>query len=195
MKKNILILLALTGLLLAFKPKSDVYTVDVTKSKIEWIGRKVTGQHAGEIKIASGTLSADGKNLTRGSFNINMTSMTCTDLDATSGGKLLGHLKSEDFFSTEKNPVSKFVITKVTPTGDEKATIDGKLTIKGITRPISFVASVKQQDDFIVAVAKGIKVDRTKYNIKYGSKNFFASIGDKAIDDEFELTINLVAKK
>lgn len=195
MKKNILVLLALTGLFFAFKPKADVYTVDAGKSKIEWIGRKVTGQHAGEIKIASGSLSADGKKLAGGAFNINMTSMTCTDLDATYGGKLLGHLKSEDFFSTEKNPVSKFVITKVTPAGEEKVTITGNLTIKGITSPITFAASVKQEGNVIVAVAKGIKVDRTKYDIKYGSKNFFASIGDKAIEDEFELTINLVAKK
>jgi len=195
MKKNILVLLALTGLLFAFKPKTDVYTVDAAKSKIEWIGRKVTGQHAGEIKIASGSLSADGKKLAGGAFDINMTSMTCTDLDATYGGKLLGHLKSEDFFSTEKNPTSKFAITKVTPAGADKVTITGNLTIKGITNAISFPASVKQQGNVIVAVANGVKIDRTKFDIKYGSKSFIAGIGDKAIDDEFELTINLVAKK
>lgn len=195
MKKNLLVLLALTGILFAFKPKADVYTVDVARSKIEWIGRKVTGQHSGEIKIATGNLNANGKALASGTFAMDMTSMTCTDLDATNGGKLLGHLKSDDFFSVQKNPTSKFVITKITATGAEKATITGDLTIKGITNSISFPASVKQEGSFIVAVAKGVKINRTQFDIKYGSKSFIAGIGDKAIDDEFELNIDLVAKK
>ncbi|MEO5910654.1 MAG: YceI family protein [Pelobium sp.] len=195
MKKKLLTLLALTGLLFAFKPVADVYSVDVTKSKIEWIGRKVTGTHKGELKIASGSLNANGKNLTGGSFVMDMTSMSNTDLDAGSGAKLLGHLKSEDFFSVEKNPTSKFEITKVTAAGADKVNITGKLTIKGITNEVSFPATVKQQGTFLVAVANGVKIDRTKFDIKYGSKSFIEGIGDKAIDDDFELNINLVAKK
>lgn len=195
MKKLLLSLVVLSGLFVAFKPAADVYTVDLAKSKIVWIGRKVTGQHTGELKITSGSLTANGKALNGGNFVMDMKSMTCTDLDASNGGKLLGHLKSDDFFSVEKNPTSKFEIIKITAAGSDKVTIVGKLTIKGITSDVSFPASVKQQAGVIVAVANNVKIDRTKYDIKYGSKSFFASIGDKAIDDEFELNINLVAKK
>lgn len=195
MNRKLLMLIAITGLLFAFKPVADVYTVDVTKSKIEWIGRKVIGEHKGELKIASGSLNASGKTLTGGSFVMDMTSMSNTDLDAGSAGKLLGHLKSDDFFSVEKNPTSVFEITKITAAGTDKVNVVGKLTIKGITGDISFPATVKQQGSFIVAVANGVKIDRTKFDIKYRSKSFIAGIGDKAIDDEFELNINLVAKK
>lgn len=195
MKKLILSLIVLSGLFISFKPAADVYTVDLTKSKIVWVGRKVTGQHTGELKIASGSLTANGKALSGGNFVMDMKSMTCTDLDATNGGKLLGHLKSNDFFSVEKNPTSKFEITKVTAAGSGKVNILGKLTIKGITSDVSFPANVVQKKGVIVAVANSVKIDRTKYDIKYGSKSFIADIGDKAIDDQFELNINLVAKK
>jgi polyisoprenoid-binding protein YceI len=195
MKKKLLVLIALSGALFSFTPKADVYTVDITKSKIEWIGRKVTGQHSGELKIASGSLNASGKSLTGGSFVMDMKTISNTDLDASNGQKLLGHLKSEDFFSTDKNPTSKFEILSITNVNADKVTVKGNLTIKGITNEISFPATVKQQGSFIVAVANSVKIDRTKFDIKYGSKSFIAGIGDKAIDDEFELNINLVAKK
>jgi len=195
MKKNLIVLIALTGILFSFAPKADVYNVDLSKSKIEWIGRKVTGKHSGELKIASGTLNANGKSLVGGSFVMDMKSMSNTDLDASNGQKLLGHLKSDDFFSTEKNPTSKFEITNITALGADKVTIKGKLTIKGITNEISFPATVKQQGSFIVAVANSVQIDRTKFDIKYGSKSFIEGIGDKAIEDNFELNINLVAKK
>jgi len=195
MKKIVLSILALTGLFFAFKPAANVYTVDVSKSKIEWIGKKITGQHKGEIKLADGTLNAEGNKLVGGSFNIDMSTITCTDLDVDNGSKLLGHLKSPDFFSVEKNPKSNFQITNVSVIDGSKVNITGNLTIKGINNKITFPASVQQKGNFLVAVASGVKVDRTKYDIKYGSKNFIAGIGDKAIDDEFELNINLVAKK
>ncbi len=195
MKKNLIALFLLSSILFAFKPVADVYTVDVNKSKIEWVGRKVTGQHTGEIKLASGSLSANGKSLIGGSIVIDMTSLSNTDLDAENAGKLLGHLKSEDFFSVAKNPTALFKITKVATAGAGKVNITGDLTIKGITNAVSFPASVAQKGGILVASANGVKVDRTKFDIKYGSKNFISGIGDKAIDDEFELNISLVAKK
>jgi polyisoprenoid-binding protein YceI len=195
MKKLTLTLAAITVLFFAFKPASTTYKVDTAASKIVWTGKKITGEHTGEIKLASGTLSADGKKLVDGNFAIDMTTMTCTDLDATNGAKLLGHLNSDDFFSTEKNKVAQFKITNVSTETAGSVNITGDLTIKGITNKITFPASVQQKGNVIVAVAKGVKVDRTKYDIKYGSKSFFASIGDKAISDDFELDINLVAKK
>lgn len=199
MRKSISILSLVTGVILfmAFtKPvKKEIFKIDTEKSSIEWIGKKVTGQHNGTIKIASGHLELNNKTFKGGSFLIDMKSIVILDLKGEYNDKLSGHLKSDDFFSVEKNPTSKFEITKITPAGADRVNISGNLTIKGIKQPLSFPATIKKQDNTLVAVAKGIKVDRTKYDIKYGSKSFFSSIGDKAIDDEFELAINLVAKK
>ena len=193
MKKNFLTLAILAGMavFMSFdKPVKDVtYTVDPERSTIDWTAKKVGGGHTGTIKITSGNLVHNGKSLTKGTFLINMSSIT------SDNAKLTTHLKSDDFFSTEKNPNSKFEILKVTPVGADRVNISGNLTIKGISQPISFPATVKTQKNIVVAVANNIRVDRTKYDIKFRSKTFFLEIGDKAIDDEFELNINLVAKK
>ncbi len=189
-------LLASTVLFLAFtKPKTETYKVDTQKSSIEWIGRKVSGQHNGTIKVAGGELVVNGAAVKGGFVNIDMNSIAVSDLQGEMNGKLVGHLKSDDFFSTEKNPVSKFVIKKVTPAGNDRVNVTGDLTIKGITKSLTFPATVKKDGNVVVAVAKGVKVNRAQYDVRYGSKTFFADIADKAIDDEFELAFNLVARK
>ena len=169
--------------------KVDTYKVDTQASSIDWIGRKITGQHTGKIKISSGDLLVNGNAIKGGSFVMDMNSMN------SDSQKLTGHLKTDDFFSVEKNPTSKFVITKVTGAGKDRINVIGDLTIKGITQSISFPATVKKEGNAIVAVAKNVMIDRSKFDIRYGSKSFFNDIGDKAIDDNFELGINLVAKK
>ncbi len=195
MKKILsMVVLGLTFVGFAFTtaPKATTFKVDTQKSIILWNAKKVTGEHSGTIKLSGGELSLNGGNLTAGSFTINMTTITSTD---GGGARLEGHLKSEDFFSVEKNPTSTFVITKVTPTAAGTIMVAGNLTIKGITKPLSFPANLAAKGNSLTAVAKGVKVDRTKYDIRYGSKSFFDSIGDKAIDDEFTLDITLVASK
>lgn len=169
--------------------KTETYKVDTEQSSIDWIGRKVTGEHNGKIKITSGEVVLNGKAIKGGSFVMDMTSIT------SDSERLTGHLKNDDFFSVEKNPTSKFVITKVTAAGTDRINVTGNLTIKGITESITFPASVKKEGNSIVAVAKNVLVNRAKFDIRYGSKTFFNDIGNKAIDDNFELSINLVAKK
>jgi len=189
-------LLASTVLFLAFtKPKTETYKVDTEKSSIEWIGRKVTGQHNGVIKLAGGELAVAGNTVKAGTVTIDMNSITVLDLEGNSKDKLTGHLKSEDFFSVEKNPTSKFQITKVSAASADRINVTGNLTIKGITKSLTFPATVKKQGDVVVAVAKGVKVNRAQYDIRYGSNSFFGDLGNKAIDDDFELAFNLVAKK
>ncbi|HEY0668792.1 MAG TPA: YceI family protein [Sphingobacteriaceae bacterium] len=190
-KFTLSILSGFAFMLLSFTPpKDEVFKVDTEKSSINWTGRKVTGQHSGNIKIASGQLIYTKKALKSGSFIIDMNSLTCSDSE-----KVQNHLKTDDFFSVEKNPVSKFVITNVANAGTDRVNITGDLTIKGITQPLTFPATVKRQGDAIVAVAKGVKVNRVKYDIKYRSLAFFSNIGDKAINDEFELDVNLLARR
>jgi polyisoprenoid-binding protein YceI len=179
-----------TIFMMAFNPiNEDVYTIDAANSSIGWTAKKVGGGHIGTVKITEGSLVYDGKSLQKGIFLMDMSSITSDNARVTT------HLKSPDFFSAEKSPTSKFEITSVSPAGKDRVNITGNLTIKGITHPLTFPATVKQGKGVLVAAASGIRVDRTKYDIKFRSKTFFGDIGDKAIDDEFELSINLTAKK
>lgn len=193
--RNTLIALFVAFLAFAFTSKNTEYKVDTQQSKITWVGRKVTGEHSGTISIVNGKLFWDGKNLKGGSFDIDVASIKNTDLtDEENNQKLVGHLKSDDFFSAEKYPTATLVITKVTPIGQNQSQVKGNLTIKGITKEIQFPATVQETGNQIHAKAK-IMVDRTKYDIQYGSGSFFENLGDKAIDNEFELHVNLVAEK
>lgn len=174
--------------------KTVEYKLDNTKSKVTWIGKKVTGEHTGHINVSEGTIVTEGNNIIGGIFHIDMTSITCTDLKDGMDKKLVGHLKSDDFFSVDKHPKATLVVKSATAAGNDKYNIKGDLTIKGITQPIEFPAFIKISKKLIAAKAE-ITVDRTKYDIKYRSKNFIEDIGDKAIDNNFILNVDLVAKK
>ena len=161
--------------------------IDAATSKITWLGKKVTGQHGGTINIKEGNLVFAGKKLTGGTVNVDMTSLVCTDLKAGEGKeKIEGHLKSEDFFGTEKFQTSKIVFKKVVASGKNSYTVTADLSIKEKTNPITFELTVIGNN-----AAAALKVDRTKYDIKYGSGSFFDNLGDKAISDEFELNVAL----
>jgi polyisoprenoid-binding protein YceI len=173
--------------------KSVTYNLDTKSTTATWLGKKVTGEHTGTINILKGTISSDGKTLTGGTFEIDMNSITCTDLkDPEWAGKLVGHLKADDFFGVEKNPTAKFELTKAILKEGNNYDVTGKLTIKGITNEITFPAMIKMDAKTLVTIAK-ITVNRTKFDIKYGSASFIEGIGDKAISDDFELSINIVA--
>ncbi|MEH6309139.1 YceI family protein [Olivibacter sp. CPCC 100613] len=178
------------------KSKNAVnYKIDQQKSKITWLAKKVSGEHSGEIKIASGNLNFDGQHLIGGDFILDTRSISVTDVkDKETNGKLVGHLKNDDFFAVEKFPEARFVITNVKKKSDGLYDVQGNLTIKGITKPISFSATTKVVDQQIVANAK-IRVNRTDYGIKFRSTNFFENLGDKAIYDDFDLQVNLVANR
>lgn len=177
------------------KAKATTYKVDNQKSILNWEGKKVTGQHNGNVKLTEGTLTVDGNKPTGGTFAFDMNSITSLDLtDAGYNAKFIGHMKSEDFFNTAKYPTSKFAITKVTPKGGNKFDITGNMTIKGISNVVTFPATVTVAGNTITANGKAV-LDRTKYDIKYGSKSFFENIGDKAIYDDFTIEMKLVATK
>lgn len=160
--------------------------VDATKSKIEWLGKKVTGQHNGDIKLKEGALVFNGSKLVGGNFTVDMTTINTTDLSGDYKGKLDGHLKSDDFFGVAKFPTAKLVFKTVADKGNNVTTVTADLTIKGKTNPVTFDITVNGN----TATTKVI-VDRAKYDIKYGSGSFFDNLGDKTIYDEFELDVTL----
>jgi polyisoprenoid-binding protein YceI len=165
------------------------FKIESAQSHIDWIGRKVTGAHNGTIAIKSGLLTLTNNQLTGGKFIIDTTSIVILDVtDAATNAQFAGHLASDDFFSSEKFPDAVFEITAV----NEKR-VEGDLTIKGITHPISFDAEVTANGDSIQASGK-IVVDRTRYEMKFRSGNFFTNLGDTLIYNEFDLNVSITAK-
>ncbi|MDA8792098.1 YceI family protein [Bacteriovoracaceae bacterium] len=160
--------------------------IDTAKSKLKWKGTKVTGEHLGEVPFKSGSLKMNEAGaLTGGEFEVSVEKLTVTDLAGSMKEKLEGHLKNADFFNVGDHPTSKLVITKA-----EKGKLTGDLTIKGITKSITFPYTVAGN------TFKGkLKFDRTKYGIKYGSGSFFENLGDKAISNDVELDFEIVVKK
>lgn len=174
--------------------KAAAYKVDVKGSTVKWTAYKVTGKHFGKISLKTGSIEMSKTKLTKASFEVDMTTLTVEDITGEYADKLKGHLLSDDFFSVEKHKTAKFVSTKIVPNGKGGFSVTGDLTIKGITKPITFDAVVKNEGGKITGTS-AIKVDRTNYDIKYRSGKFFQDLGDKAIYDEFDLEVSLVASK
>lgn len=193
MKKTIICLVF--GLLACSLQAQTGYQVDVNNSSVQWLAKKVTGQHTGVVKIKNGSVQLTGGKLTGGTFELDMNTIKCTDLEPQYAEKLVGHLKSEDFFGVEKYPAAKLTITKVSQGAERgKVRVTGNLTIKAATNPIEFDATVTEKGGVVNANAT-LVVDRSKYDVRYGSKSFFEGLGDKVIYDDFELTVSLTAKK
>lgn len=182
----IAILIGLSSQLLTAQ-KLDINT---ESSTVEWVGKKIGGQHDGNILLKSGSLELKDGHILKGNFVVDMTSMTNADLtNEGSKQKLIGHLKSDDFFGVEKYPTASFVITASSKFTNGKATITGNMTIKGKTESITF-ETVKAGNNY----TSKIEIDRSKFDVRYGSKSFFKNLGDKAINDIFTLDIKLVTK-
>lgn len=179
--------------------EGKAYKVDTEKSTVFWTGKKVTGEHTGTLSVSGGEVVVKNGIPISGSFDLDFTTITCTDLtDEGTNAKFVGHLKSDDFFSVENHPKGKFVATSFTPiTGakdrDANYTVKGNLTIKGITNEIEFPAFVSTKGDALVANGNAT-FDRSKFDIRFGSTSFFEGLGDKAIYDDVNLNFVLSAK-
>ncbi|MBN1112866.1 MAG: YceI family protein [Bacteroidales bacterium] len=170
---------------------SQEYKVDIDNSTIKWTGKKVLGKHHGNISLLNGEFTLKQGNIIKGNFTMDMTSIICLDLtDKEWNNKLIGHLKSSDFFDVENHKTATFVITKAKPFINNSALVKGNITIKGITKLLDF--EVKKEGDKYTAL---IEINRTEFDIRYGSGSFFDNLGDKAIDDVFTLEVVLSTKK
>lgn len=176
------------------------YTVDTSKSVIMWKGEKPTGTHTGTIKLAGGSVAATDRQLEAGNFTINMNSIEVTDLEGESKANLEAHLKGTvegkegDFFNVNEYPEATFEITSIEGTQYEPV-VKGNLTIKGKTNNVEFPATVSYPGNTIFLKSKKFMVDRTKWDVNYGSKSIFDNLGDKFINDEMEIQVELHANK
>jgi polyisoprenoid-binding protein YceI len=169
--------------------KIQKFKIVGTQSNIDWMGKKVTGAHNGTIAVKEGEIVLTDGKLTDGRFVIDTTSIKILDItDPVTNAQFFGHLASDDFFSTEKYPEATLVIFSVS--GNH---VEGNLTIKGITHPVDFDVAVKVDGDQLTASGK-LVIDRTKYEMKFRSGNFFKDLGDTLIYNDFELNVVVTAK-
>ncbi|MCM2349909.1 MAG: YceI family protein [Bacteriovoracaceae bacterium] len=189
------ILLAALFTVSSFGVMAQTFNVEPSATKIVYVGKKVTGEHTGNLNVKSGKITLKGEEITGGEVVVDMNSLTSTDLtDAEYNAKYVGHMKSEDFFNTAKYPESKLVIksSKKTAKGLE---VKGDLTIIGQTKPVTFIVTDLKKTDAGLTGKSNLTLNRTQWGLKYGSNSFFKGLGDKAINDDFTLAIDLAAKK
>ena len=174
--------------------QGQTYKADLSKTQVKWLGKKVTGEHTGFINLKDGQLVVENGQITGGSFEIDMSTITNTDIESDEyNAKLVGHLKSDDFFGVSNFPTATFNIKSVKAVDEGKAThhFTGDITIKGKTMELTIPATVKMEGNMISANSS-FDIDRSKFDVKYGSGSFFSNLGDNLIYDDFNLQVNLV---
>lgn len=201
MKKSIFALVAIAfASSTAFAQLTDgKFNVDYKASTISWHGEKATGSgHDGTIRVSSGQVVVAKGAITTAKLKVDMNGITCTDLaDAEMNSNLINHLKSEDFFNVANFPDANFEMTSIKEAADKSGnthTVSGKMTIKGITKDISFPAKVTATPTN-VTIDGAMTLDRSQFEVKYGSETFFGTLGDKAISNDIKLSVHLIANK
>ena len=176
--------------------ESVKYMANSDASTIEWTGSKPTGNHNGTIKIESGVINVSNGKPASGTFLIDMSSIVNLDIpaDDENNGKLVGHLKSADFFDVEKYPNAAFEITGFEEK-DGKSMLSGNLQLKDKKNNVTFPVSISTEGDNMTLTSEEFSIDRSKWDVRYGSKSFFDNLGDKFINDNIELKISLKATK
>ncbi len=198
MFKKLSVLVATVALLSFSKFHTEAFKVDVNQSSVHWLGKKVTGQHDGYVKLKSGVLVMNHGTPEAGQFEMDMTSITCADIkDEKQNANLVKHLKNDDFFSVDKHPTATLTINRIVPVqnpkqGESNYECFGNLNIKGINKPVQFAALFEVGGHDVKASAK-IVIDRTKWDISYKSGTIFPSLADKAIADNIEFDVSVVA--
>ncbi|WP_262245654.1 YceI family protein [Parapedobacter soli] len=163
-------------------------TVDTGLSMVHWTARKVSAEHHGDVQIESGALVVDNGKLVSGNFVIDLSTIANHDLDGEYKGKLEGHLKSADFFDVDNHPHATFEITNVQD-GAEAGNIivSGNLTIRGVTKNITFDAQVQEASDTAVKATADFNIAREDWGVNYAGQ------ADDLISKEINFKVTLVA--
>jgi polyisoprenoid-binding protein YceI len=176
--------------LLSFK-KDNTYKIDVAKSGMTWRMPITGGEHNGTIKINSGYLVYDGSAIKAGTFTIDLNTVKDLDLEKEKQPKIEAHIKSEDFFETAKYPYATFVIDRIEKKEDNALMAYGKLTIKNITKPISFPVKFKEANNVLYVTADKIEIDRKQYGIEIKNKGFKGGLKEMVINDVFNVSFSI----
>ncbi|GMN06191.1 YceI family protein [Croceitalea sp. MTPC5] len=192
MKNNILLVFIGLYAITMVKAQNQIQ-IDTSKSFIKWAGSNLFSfnEHYGTVKFKNGVLIKDADSLSGGRFEIDMNSILNTDGEYNKG--LVWHLKNEDFFHVEKYPIARLEMTNVTYSDSLNLRIDANLTIKNVTKPIVYEATLRHQNNSTVMTAKFI-IDRTRWNVNYQSKSLLKSLKDETISDAIEFEVIVITK-
>ena len=190
---SILFVTSFAASAIARNPGDEYVKVNSSSSSIAWTAKKVTGQHTGTVMVKEGSLQVKKGALTGGHITIDMTSIKNSDMSGEYAGKLEDHLKSDEFFSVTKFPVANLIILESKSIGTNQYHVKANVTIKGITQPVEFDTTFKPEGKLYKADAT-ITIDRTLFDIRYGSGKFYENLGDKTIYDNFDLVVSLVTQ-
>jgi polyisoprenoid-binding protein YceI len=175
------------------------YTIDCEQSRVEWTGRNLTGSHTGTIKLLNGTIAVANDRATHGAFTIDMRSIEDADIaDLSMRGLLISHLKSDDFFDVDHFPTAEFRLSAIRPIegvtpGSPNSEVSGELTMKGVTRELTFPAVIGPAADGRIAAEAHFDIDRTKWNVLYGSGKFYEKLGKHLVHDNVTVGLKLIA--
>jgi polyisoprenoid-binding protein YceI len=218
--KNLFVITVIASLVFACSPKSAeeaktgeakkageasgvVYELAADGSTVHWRGTKPGGEHVGVVSVTEGKVMVDNGAVSGGSMTIDLNSIENFDLEGDMNGRLVGHLKSEDFFYTEQYPTAVFEIVSaaakegVAPEGGVKPTheITGNLTMRGVTKSITFPAAVTVTDGKVKAVTNEFAINRTLWGVNFKSRTVFAEFKDDFIGDMINLKFDVEFKK
>ena len=177
---------------------NDTLFVDIENSDIDWIGRKITGEHSGTLNLSDGFVIWNGKSITGGKITFDMTSIQNTDIESREWrGKFEKHLMAEDFFFVDSFPHANLEIKNHRQTVDESSEVNNQiianLTIRGITHEIIFPLEISQSKSIFYTEGT-IDINRTLFNINYKSGTLFENLGDRMIYDDFTVQFSLQTK-
>jgi len=177
------------------------YKINPEQSSIDWKGSKPTGIHTGTIAIESGVVTTKGGAVESGNFLIDMNTITVTDLKAGEGKEdLEAHLKGsvegkeDHFFNVQEHPTAYLEITG-SEEKEGRLSLNGSLTIKGIKKDVSFPVNITEDGSSITLTTEAFTIDRTLWNVNYGSKSIFDNLGDKFVNDNIELVVTVKGNK
>ena len=177
-------------------PEQGVYSVVIDETELSWIGKELSTKiHTGTLNLSNGIIQVDKDKTITGNVTINMSTINVTDLQGRAKEMLEGHLRSADFFEVKNFPDATLSFkSKSFNKLKNQINFEGELTIKDISNPILFNATLLESSPYLKAKAI-LSFDRSKYNVRFRSGSFFENLGDKLILDDIDVNITLVTKK
>lgn len=189
-----LIVAACAGWFFFNKYRVVVPPVDGSQSEVGWSAKSVTDTHLGKIKLTKAELQFQDSRLVGGSFEVDMNSITVTDItDSQHNQDFINHITTEDFFEVNRFPTASFRITEVARESGNDYRVKGVMKIKEREQPVEFIARVTSTPTG-TRTAATLTIDRTAFGIEYGSQGKRGSEKDWFIHNEFVLNVNVVTK-
>jgi rhodanese-related sulfurtransferase len=181
--------------------ETGVLPFDTDRSLVFWTGRNLFNHHTGAIRVSGGAIELRDGTPVHGSVQLDMNSLTCTDLsDPTLNAMLIAHLRDDDFFAVARFPHAEFVLAAADAIpgarpGIPNFQLNGALTMRGVTRPLSFPAVIARKSDGAYYTAQAlIAIDRTEWGVPYGSSRFFARLGEHVVNDPIHLHLKVFTR-